>query len=74
MKEYKVIETRRHNVEKLMNDMAKQGWEVVSTALWRKLISHVLLITFSLPFLLEERPETFFCPFVTITSSAIVSQ
>jgi len=47
MKEYKVIETRRHNVEKLMNDMAKQGWEVVSTALWRKLISHVLLITFS---------------------------
>ncbi|MBQ7298808.1 MAG: DUF4177 domain-containing protein [Clostridia bacterium] len=47
MKEYKVIETRRHNAEKLMNDMAKQGWEVVSTALWIKLISHVLLITFS---------------------------
>ena len=33
--------------EKLMNEMAKQGWEVVSTTYWRKLISHALLITFS---------------------------
>lgn len=47
MKEYKVIETRRHNAEKLMNEMAKQGWEVVSTTHWIKLISHALLITFA---------------------------
>ncbi len=47
MKEHKVIETRRRNAEKLMNDMAKQGWEVVSMTYWRKLISHALLITFS---------------------------
>ena len=47
MKEYKMIETRRHNAEKLMNEMAKQGWEVVSTTHWRKLISHALLITFA---------------------------
>lgn len=47
MKEYKVIETRKHNAEKLMNEMAKQGWEVVSTTHWINLISHALLITFS---------------------------
>ena len=47
MKEYKVIEARRKNAEKLMNEMVRQGWEVVSTSLWRKLLSYSLLITFS---------------------------
>lgn len=30
MKEYKLIETTKENAEKLMNNMAKHGWEVVS--------------------------------------------
>ena len=47
MKVYKVIEARRKNAEKLMNEMVGQGWEVVSTSLWRKLLSWSLLITFS---------------------------
>ncbi len=35
MKEYKVVEvSRRELVEKTMNDMAKEGWEVVSTNFW----------------------------------------
>ena len=34
MKEYKVLETTKKNAEKLMNDMAKQGWEVVSVTYW----------------------------------------
>ena len=29
MKEYKVIETKKNQAEQLMNEMAKQGWEVV---------------------------------------------
>ena len=47
MKEYKIIETRKWNAEKLMNKMVEQGWEVVSTSLWRKLLSYSLLIIFS---------------------------
>ncbi len=35
MKEYKVVEvSKREQVEKTMNDMAKEGWEVVSTNFW----------------------------------------
>lgn len=30
MKEYKIIETNKNKAEQIMNDMAKQGWEVVS--------------------------------------------
>lgn len=49
MKEYKVIELRpgqKKNAEKIMNEMAEQGWEVVSTSYWSFWwIS--LLITFS---------------------------
>ena len=46
MKEYKVLETSKKNAEKLMNDMAKQGWEVVSVTYW-SMWTIVLLITFS---------------------------
>lgn len=46
MKEYKVIETRKSQAEYLMNEMAKQGWEVVSMTYWNAWkIS--LLITFA---------------------------
>ncbi len=34
MKEYKVVEAKKNQVEKIMNDMAKDGWEVVSTNYW----------------------------------------
>ncbi|MDY3829841.1 MAG: DUF4177 domain-containing protein [Erysipelotrichaceae bacterium] len=30
MKEYKVIETKKNQAETIMNEMATQGWEVVS--------------------------------------------
>ena len=46
MKEYRIMETGKKNAETLMNHMAKQGWEVVSISLWRKLLSYSLLITF----------------------------
>lgn len=47
MREYKMIETSKRNAEKLMNEMTKQGWEVVSTSLWRKLLTYSVLVTFS---------------------------
>ncbi len=35
MKEYKVVEVnKKEQVEKTMNEMAKEGWEVVSTNYW----------------------------------------
>ncbi len=35
MKEYKVVEVNKKAlVEKTMNEMAKEGWEVVSTNYW----------------------------------------
>ncbi len=34
MKEYKVVEVKKSQVEKTMNEMAKEGWEVVSTNFW----------------------------------------
>ena len=46
MKEYKVLETTKKNAEKLMNDMAKQGWAVVSVTYW-SMWTIGLLITFS---------------------------
>ena len=46
MKEYKVVETTKGKAEKLMNDMAKQGWEVVSVTYW-SMWKIGLLITFS---------------------------
>ena len=46
MKEYKMVETRKKQAEKLMNDMAKEGWEVVSTSYW-SMLTISLLITFA---------------------------
>ena len=46
MKEYKVVETTKGKAEKLMNDMAKQGWEVISVTYW-SMWKICLLITFS---------------------------
>lgn len=34
MKEYKVVETGKSRIEQVMNEMAKDGWEVVSTNYW----------------------------------------
>lgn len=45
MKEYKVMETSKKKAEQLMNDMAKQGWEVVSVTYWNN-FKLCLLITF----------------------------
>ena len=46
MKEYKVIETKKIHAEKIMNEMAAQGWEVVSVTYWTAW-NISLLITFS---------------------------
>jgi hypothetical protein len=46
MKEYKILEVKKKEAEKVMNDMAKEGWEVVSVNYWNAWkIS--LMITFS---------------------------
>ncbi len=46
MKEYKMMEAFVDQAEDLMNKMAKEGWEVVSTAYWNMFVAK-LLITFS---------------------------
>ena len=46
MKEYKIVEAKKHQAEEIMNDMAKQGWEVVSMTYW-SMWKVALLITFS---------------------------
>lgn len=46
MKQYKMIETSKKKAEKVMNDMAKDGWEVISVTYW-SYWSIKLLITFS---------------------------
>ena len=46
MKEYKIMETSKRKAEALMNDMAKQGWEVVSVTYWN-MWKLCLMITFS---------------------------
>ena len=46
MKEYKIVEAKKKKAEQIMNDMAKQGWEVVSLTYW-SYWSVSLLITFS---------------------------
>ena len=46
VKEYRVVETKKKNAERVMNDMAKQGWEVVSLTYWN-MWKISLLITFS---------------------------
>ncbi len=46
MKEYKVVETSKKNAEKVMNDMAKLGWDVVCVTYWQN-FNVSLIITFS---------------------------
>lgn len=49
MKEYMVVELparQKNSAEKVMNDMASQGWEVVSMTYWSYWKTS-LLITFS---------------------------
>lgn len=45
MKQYKVVETNKKNAEDIMNDMARQGWRVVSMTYW-SYWNVSLLITF----------------------------
>ncbi len=45
LKTYKIIETRKSRAEQLMNDMAAQGWQVVSVSYWSYWTIR-LLITF----------------------------
>lgn len=46
MKEYKILEVNKKEAEKLMNNMAKEGWEVVSVNYWN-MWKVSLMITFS---------------------------
>lgn len=44
--EYKVLEARNSNeAEKLMNDMAKEGWRVIGITYWTN-FKVILIITF----------------------------
>ncbi|MCH5198654.1 MAG: DUF4177 domain-containing protein [Oscillospiraceae bacterium] len=45
MKEYKMIQTEKNQAEKVMNDMAEEGWEVVTVTFWNYWTVS-LLITF----------------------------
>ncbi len=45
MKKYKIVETSKKKAEKTMNDMARQGWRVVSMTYWSYWTT-TLLITF----------------------------
>ena len=47
MKEYKIVDTKKHLAERVMNEMAEQGWEVVSTTYYHGGWSPVIMITFS---------------------------
>ncbi|MGI6031530.1 MAG: DUF4177 domain-containing protein [Eubacteriales bacterium] len=46
MKEYKIEEVKKSQAQQVMNDMAKEGWEVVSMTYWN-FWKISLLITFS---------------------------
>ena len=46
MKEYKVLESGKNEAEDLMNEMARQGWEVVSVNYWNA-FKLCLMITFA---------------------------
>lgn len=45
MKTYKLVRSRLSDAERVMNDMAAQGWQVVSTS-YRSFWTVCLLITF----------------------------
>ncbi len=34
MKEYKIVDVKKRDAEKVMNEMARDGWEVVSVTYW----------------------------------------
>ena len=46
MKQYKIIETKKNRAEQVMNDMAREGWEVVSVSIdnWSHLTLHLLIV------------------------------
>ena len=46
MKEYRMLEAGKEEAEALMNQMAREGWEVVSVTYWNNW-KLCLLITFS---------------------------
>lgn len=46
MKEYKVLDVKKSDTEKTMNDMAEKGWELVNVTLWYN-FKVSLIITFS---------------------------
>ncbi|MGI6157790.1 MAG: DUF4177 domain-containing protein [Saccharofermentanales bacterium] len=46
MKQYKVVEVKKKDAEDVMNEMARQGWEVVDVTYWNKW-NVCLIITFS---------------------------
>lgn len=51
-KEYKILEVKLSEAEEKMNDMAKHGWEVVSTDIYNGGMAHTkagtpMLITFA---------------------------
>jgi len=46
MKEYKIIEVKKNEAEETMNQMAKEGWEVVSVNYW-SMWKVTLMITFA---------------------------
>ena len=45
MKTYKIMQTRKSRAEELMNEMAAEGWKVVSVSYWSYWTIR-LLITF----------------------------
>lgn len=45
MKEYRVIKTSERDAERVMNEMAREGWEVKTVTYWSYWWVH-LLITF----------------------------
>lgn len=46
MKKYRVLDVKKSKAEKTMNDMAKDGWEVVTVTYW-SFWKVSLIITFS---------------------------
>ena len=43
MKEYKVVKASEKDAERVMNDMARLGWEVVTVTYWSYWWVHVLI-------------------------------
>ena len=43
MKEYKVVRAKEKQAETVMNDMARDGWEVVAVTYWAVSMYYVLI-------------------------------